>query len=485
MAKTRFNRHDSAFNKVLLQLKERKSKLRLRMTSRGYPVIYITSGPLKLKSCNLTGLDLFSKEQCSKVKAFCLEYSASAGDGELPPWLELLMQFEASTQTKARVPASTLTWGKLRATVKAWIAPGGFKEKDATPFNFFKDESFFGRTYEDDAPVRFEHIRDVCLYEVEGLQEGKRIARIYSSRGFHQQIQMVNTLIKKDATPGLDLQPLADYLKKKKLDRKGSQLQYIPTDEALQKHLDRIQREDPVRGWCEAMRATYGLRNHEPWHLMELPGEVVVDGIAEPTWIQVANFENDEDDPDAKTGARFSDACPVEWIERYQLNDLERSRNMLEALRKRHNPLRLTNKALGLRVTHWYNNKGHESNEFNSKLYGFYQGPTKGGVTPAPLEGRCTGYSLRHAWAHRAKRTTSWTTDYKSACMGHAPAVHERKYLKGQSRATQGRGMRNMRDLRDSVRVETVETSMSSEEFKAFQEYQAFKKFQQMRSNAS
>ena len=467
------------------QLKQRKAKILIRMTPRGYAQLYITSGPLKLKSCNLTGCDPENKNQMLKVKAFCLEHSAAAYDGETPPWLDLLMQLQSTPGAKVRVPATTLTWGQLRSTVKAWIAPGGFKEKDTSPFDVFKDSSYFGRTYEDDTPVRFEHIRDVCLYELEGLAEGKRIERVRSSRGFYQQIQMVNTLINKDATPGLDLQPLATHLKKVKQNRKGSKLQYIPVDQALQDHLDAIQKEDPVRGWCEAMRATYGLRNHEPWHLMELPGEVVVEGIAEPTWIQVANFENDDDDPDAKTGARFSDACPVEWIERYKLNDLERSRRMLAALRKRHNPLQLSNKSLGLKVTHWYNNKGHESNEFNSKLYGFYQGPTKGGVTPAPLEGRCTGYSVRHAWAHRAKRLTIWTTDYKAACMGHAPSVHERKYLKGQSRETQGLGMRNMRDLRDSVRVETVQPSMSPEELKAFQEYQAFKTFQEMRSNAS
>ena len=42
---------------------------------------------------------------------------------------------------------------------------------------------------------------------------------------------------------------------------------------------------------------------------------------------------------------------------------------------------------------------------------------------------RCKVYDLRHAWALRARETTTWSTALKAMAMGHSEAVHARRYL--------------------------------------------------------
>jgi len=68
-----------------------------------------------------------------------------------------------------------------------------------------------------------------------------------------------------------------------------------------------------------AMVATYGLRNHEIWHVDALPGEI----DANPRMISVGSFSSTSDGSETKTGHRFALALPEAWIERYRLNDLE------------------------------------------------------------------------------------------------------------------------------------------------------------------
>jgi integrase len=42
---------------------------------------------------------------------------------------------------------------------------------------------------------------------------------------------------------------------------------------------------------------------------------------------------------------------------------------------------------------------------------------------------RCVPYDLRHAYAIRARETTSWSYADVAAVMGHSPEVHRRTYL--------------------------------------------------------
>ena len=63
-------------------------------------------------------------------------------------------------------------------------------------------------------------------------------------------------------------------------------------------------------------------------------------------------------------------------------------------------------------------------------LYGYHQ-PRQLPGKPKPKEKRerCTPYDLRHAWALRARETTTWSTSLKAQAMGHSEAVHARRYL--------------------------------------------------------
>ncbi len=64
------------------------------------------------------------------------------------------------------------------------------------------------------------------------------------------------------------------------------------------------------------------------------------------------------------------------------------------------------------------------------KLFGYHQ-PRQlpGKPKPKAKRERCKLYDLRHAWALRAKATTTWSTAVKAASMGHSEAVHANRYL--------------------------------------------------------
>ena len=57
------------------------------------------------------------------------------------------------------------------------------------------------------------------------------------------------------------------------------------------------------------------------------------------------------------------------------------------------------------------------------------------------IQGRCKAYDLRHAWAIRARETTTWSTSLKAQAMGHSEAIHARRYLVEQTAEQLERGM--------------------------------------------
>jgi hypothetical protein len=185
-----------------------------------------------------------------------------------------------------------------------------------------------------------------------------------------------------------------------------------------------------------AMVATYGLRNHEIWHVDALPGEIE----ANPRMISVGSFISSGDGSETKTGHRFALALPEAWLERYRLDDLSYSREMLETLRQRY-PIRTSessdgalqfhnNESLSRVLSHWFRNSAREDRELPVKLYGWHQPrQVPGRPKPTARQERCKVYDLRHAWALRAKETTTWSTTLKAMAMGHSEAVHTRRYL--------------------------------------------------------
>jgi hypothetical protein len=113
---------------------------------------------------------------------------------------------------------------------------------------------------------------------------------------------------------------------------------------------------------------------------------------------------------------------------------------MLAELRRRH-PVKtairddgtvqfFNNGELSVYLAHWLRNRGREDRELPIKLYGYHQ-PRQlpGKPKPKAKRDRCKLYDLRHAWALRAKATTTWSTAVKAASMGHSEAVHASRYL--------------------------------------------------------
>ncbi len=154
----------------------------------------------------------------------------------------------------------------------------------------------------------------------------------------------------------------------------------------------------------------------------------------------MGSFISSSDGTETKTGHRFALALPEAWLERYRLNDLQYSRAMLEQLRQRfpictsersdvglqfHN-----NESLSRVLSHWFRNSAREDRELPVKLYGWHQPrQVPGRPKPKAKRERCKVYDLRHAWALRAKETTTWSTTLKALAMGHSEAVHTRRYL--------------------------------------------------------
>jgi hypothetical protein len=383
-------------------------------------------------------------EACERLTELLLEAGRNrAAGGTGLDWGLLSKPFGTVSPDSVAPTDHTLTWGEIREAIKADIAPGGPKARDRNPFVCFRDKGFFGVMYADSLLAQPEHLERFCLYTPDSLQahqadpDSPLVPREYNSKIFYQVIQMVNYLAKKGisiATP--QLQERLTGLKTTAGKVKAPKPRFIPTTEDIESWLDQLVAMDPFRGWVMAMVATYGLRNHEIWHIDALPGEIE----ANQRMISVGSFSSTSDGSETKTGHRFALALPEAWLERYRLNDLEHARAMLDQLRRSH-PIRTTdrpdgvlqfhnNEGLSRVLSHWFRNSAREDRELPVKLYGWHQPRAiPGRPKPRAIRDRCKVYDLRHAWALRAKETTTWSTALKAMAMGHSEAVHTRGYL--------------------------------------------------------
>ena len=159
----------------------------------------------------------------------------------------------------------------------------------------------------------------------------------------------------------LDLEGLRGSYKPKPRD--------IPTDAEIFQRLEQI--SNPSWKWVYCMMATYGLRNHEVFR------------------IEVFNFPSLMVMEETKTGRRNCYPCLEQWIDQWELQDVNLPKVNLEQ----------TNKALGLRVSRQF------------QRYGLPFSP----------------YALRHAFAIRTIRE-GWPPVLASRSMGHSLATHNRQY---------------------------------------------------------
>ncbi len=427
-----------AFTQAQLRLQAAGCRYRIKEVARSpYVQVYETEPPRRQQSAPGTRCD--DEEACWDLVALLLRADRSAASGG--PGLDWSALRERGSGL-GEAP-SLLSWGELRERVQGWIAPGGPKARDRNPFVCFREGGYFGRAFAADQVATSRHLEDYCLYTSASLLAYRQdpgqqlIRREYNSKGFYGVIQMVNYLAQQGvsiATP--ELRERLERLKKGAGKLRTPAPRHIPRSEDLQQWLDQLQPLDPLRGWVMAMIATYGLRGHEVWHIHRLPGEVEADGGV----IEVGSFQSQGDGSATKTGHRFALPLPADWVVRYRLNDQEHARRMLAELRRRH-PIKtaersdgtvqfFNNGQLAVVLAHWLRNRGREDREIPVKLFGYHQPPhLPGKPKPRAKRDRCKLYDLRHAWALRAKATTTWSTTVKAASMGHSEAVHASRYL--------------------------------------------------------
>ena len=427
-----------AFTQAQLRLQAAGCRYRIRQVARSpFVHVYEIHPPRRQQSAR--GYRVEDAQACWDLVEILLRASENAHVGGLGlDWDHL-----ATGAHRGIHGSATQTWGELRTTVMAWIRPGGPKARDRNPFVCFRDGGYFGKAFTNDQVATTRQLEDFCLYTPKSLLDhqvdpGQQlIHREYNSKGFYGVVQMVNYLANRGiaiATP--ELQMRLDRLKKGAGNLRSPAPRYIPRTEDLQIWLDQIMIIDPLRAWVMALIATYGLRGHEVWHIDRLPGEVAAD----PEVIEVGSFRSHGDGSETKTGHRFALPLPRQWVSRYRLDDLVHSRRMLDELRRRH-PVKtversdrtvqfFNNSDLSIVLAHWLRNRGREDREIPLKLFGYHQ-PRQlpGKPKPRAKRDRCKLYDLRHAWALRAKATTTWSTAVKSASMGHSEAVHANRYL--------------------------------------------------------
>jgi integrase len=158
---------------------------------------------------------------------------------------------------------------------------------------------------------------------------------------------------------------------------KSVSLRDLPTDERILEIRDRI--TDPAWQWLYSMMATYGLRNHEVFHLD-------LSQIATPPYcIEVLEG--------TKTGRRFVYPCLSHWPEQFELWKVNYPKKQKWA---KHN---------------------NNNNEMGVWIHNYFR-CKKLGIRP---------YDLRHAYA---ARTAALGVDVAIASrwMGHSVSVHTKTY---------------------------------------------------------
>jgi integrase len=312
----------------------------------------------------------------------------------------------------------------------------------------FKGQGYF-RLLPGDRAARETDVRRFALHTGDSLRAHladplEPLVPVATHRqGFRQKREVVS-LLRRAGFGAIAPESLSEELKgmvnrkKVALLQAGESRRRIPTTEAIQEWLDLVMEDDPLWGWAFAMVAAYGLRPHEVWHIEGLPDEngLITIGVA-ARHIKVT-----------KTGFRAAVPLPVEWVERYQLGGAN-GEQRLEELRQRHAPKFVNedgqpfdperdlvkrcdnNERLGAVCCHKLRSSDARAEfELPHKLYAWVEtAPAQGKKKAQRRKERCVPYDLRHAYAIRARETTTWNYADVAAVMGHSPEVHRRTYL--------------------------------------------------------
>ena len=355
-----------------------------------------------------------------------------------------------------KVSGSKQTWGWIRELYAPLLEPGGKLAKQKGTFGYLKAGGYFDQRFTDDTVARPEHLEQFALYTTESLMANYRNPSVpleereYSRSGFRGAKQVIYDMSKRGIAAATS--ELKDKCKLLLSDAgiAPAAPRFMPTDDEAVAWIDELMEVDPYRGTFFAFVYTFGLRPHEVWHIAAFPGEVKVEDISNPNAIEVGTFEGG--DEETKTGFRFAIACPAELIERWKLNDLKVIKKWHAELLSRvkiktvelpdGRTIYANNAHLGATVAHWLNDKTSPHKEVPVKLYGQIDFTMKRGKTKkAPKKGRVQAYTLRHMWALRAKRTTSWSTEMKAEAMGHSESVHSKRYLVEERKADKLRAL--------------------------------------------
>ena len=358
-----------------------------------------------------------------------------------------LEQLLSSQAGEADAPAAHLApcWPEICEAVVAFQRRQGVNMNLVGPF---KGQGYFCLLPGDRA-ARESDVRRFALHTGESLRAHladplEPLVPVATHRqGFRQKREVVS-LLRRAGYGAIAPEALSEELKgmvnrkKVALLQAGESRRRIPTTEAIQEWLDLVMQVDPLWGWAFAMVATYGLRPHEVWHIEGLPDEngLITIGVA-ARHIKVT-----------KTGFRAAVPLPVEWVERYQLGGAN-GEQRLEELRQRYVPKFVNedgqpfdperdlvkrcdnNERLGAVCCHKLRSSDARAEfELPHKLYAWVEtAPAQGKKKAQRRKERCVPYDLRHAYAIRARETTTWNYADVAAVMGHSPEVHRRTYL--------------------------------------------------------
>ena len=325
------------------------------------------------------------------------------------------------------LPTDAPHWPEICAAVVAFQRAQGVNMNLVGPF---KGKGYFC-LLPADRPATEADVRRFALHTSESLKArledpGAMLQPMATHRqGFRQKREVVS-LLRRAGYGAIAPESLSEELKamvnKKKvaLLAAGESRRRIPSTAAIENWLDQVMEEDVLWGWVFAMVATYGLRPHEVWHIDGLPdgNGLITVGVA-ARHIKVT-----------KTGFRAAVALPAAWVERYELGGANGERRLAE-LRSRYKPRYVNNERLGAVCCHKLRSCDAKAEfELRAKLYAWVEtAPAQGKRKAQKRKERCVPYDLRHAYAIRARETTSWSYADVAAVMGHSPEVHRRTYL--------------------------------------------------------